>query len=216
MDDLYNSAERDGLTIGALANSSGLDPLLGSEGVRFDAQKLNWIGSIGKLQNVCATWHESAVRSIDDVRKQEVIVAGAGATTNTVVIPNILNKLLGTKFKVVAGYDRGSGLTMAVESRETDGIKRTVLELILMRQEMGRPFAAPPGVATERVNMLRAGFDATMKDPAFLAEAKRGNLDVDPLTGAQIDALLAKAYGSPQSAFKEASILLSPPGSSRP
>ena len=262
---LYNSAERDGLTIGALTNSSGLDPLLGSEGVRFDAQKLIWIGSIGKLQNVCATWHTSPVKSIGDVRAREVMVAGAGATTNTVIIPNILNKLMGTKFKVIAGYDPGSGLTIAVESGETEGIcglgwstlkaarpdwvtnkrlnillqlgleklpdlpdvpsaldliddaeNRKVLELILMRQEMGRPFAAPPGVAMERVNLLRAGFDATMKDPDFLAEAKRGSLDIDPISGKQIEALLAKAYGSSPSVIKEASTLLSPPGASRP
>ena len=47
---------KDGLTIAALTNDIAMDPLFGNPGARFDALKFNWIGSIGKLQNVCATW----------------------------------------------------------------------------------------------------------------------------------------------------------------
>ena len=53
---LYTSAERDGSTIGAFPNDIPMDPLFGNPGARYDAQKLNWLGSIGKLENVCATW----------------------------------------------------------------------------------------------------------------------------------------------------------------
>src|SRR4051812_23481744 len=54
---LYNNVEKDGLSIGALTNGVAMDPLFGNPGARFDSQKFNWIGSIGKLENVCATWH---------------------------------------------------------------------------------------------------------------------------------------------------------------
>src|SRR5712671_5047813 len=68
--------------------------------------------------------------------------------------------------------------------------QRTALKLIVSRQTMARPYVAPPGVPVERVRALRAAFDATMKDPAFLAEAKRQDLEVRPVSGMEADALL--------------------------
>ncbi|HTV35697.1 MAG TPA: hypothetical protein VMF12_04635, partial [Xanthobacteraceae bacterium] len=119
---LYNSAERDGSVIGAFTNGAAMDPLFGGPGAHYDPLQFKWLGSIGKLENVCATWHTSAVRSIAAARERQVIVAAAGATSNTAIAPNMLNTLIGTKFKVIAGYDPGSGLTMAVESGEAEGI----------------------------------------------------------------------------------------------
>src|SRR5262249_46025061 len=113
---LYNLSAPDGLTIGALTNGAAMDPLFGNPGAHYDALKLNWLGSIGKLENVCATWHDSPVRTIAQAREREVIVGAAGATSNSAIVPKILNALLGTKFKIVAGYDPGSGLTMSIES----------------------------------------------------------------------------------------------------
>jgi tripartite-type tricarboxylate transporter receptor subunit TctC len=62
---------------------------------------------------------------------------------------------------------------------------------------MARPFAGPPGIPTERLAALRAAFDATLKDPAFLADAKKQQLDITPYSGAQIDALLKDVYATP-------------------
>ena len=53
---LYNTADRDGLTLAALPNGASMDPLAGNPQARFDALKMQWVGSLGKLQNVCATW----------------------------------------------------------------------------------------------------------------------------------------------------------------
>ncbi len=108
---IFTTADRDGATIGAFPNNVTMDPLFGNPGARYDPLKLNWIGSIGKLQNVCATWHASPIKTIKQATEREVIVAGAGATTNTALMPRALNTLLGTKFRVVSGYDPGAGLT---------------------------------------------------------------------------------------------------------
>jgi tripartite-type tricarboxylate transporter receptor subunit TctC len=258
---LYTTADRDGSIIGAFPNNIPMDPLFGNPGARFDAQKLNWLGSIGKLENVCATWFTSPIKTIAQAREREVIVAAAAATSNSAIMPRVLNTLLGTRFKTVSGYDPGSGLTLALEGGETEGIcglswstmkasrphwisdrklnvivqvglsklpeladvpnaidliadpvKKRVLELILIRQEFGRPMAAPPGVPADRLAALRQAFDDTMKDPEFLAEAQQIQLEIDPLSAADIDKLLVTAYGTPQPIVRQAADLIEPPG----
>ena len=72
--------------------------------------------------------------------------------------------------------------------------QQAVVQLIVARQTMARPFAAPPGLPPERLAALRSAFDATMEDPEFLADASRQGLDVRPVTGAEADALIAKVY----------------------
>jgi tripartite-type tricarboxylate transporter receptor subunit TctC len=61
---------------------------------------------------------------------------------------------------------------------------------------MGRPFAMPPGVPAERVAAMRRAFDETLKDPGFLAEAAKLQLEIDPLSGTEIAALLNRAYSA--------------------
>jgi tripartite-type tricarboxylate transporter receptor subunit TctC len=256
---LYNNVEKDGLTIAALTNGVAMDPLFGNPGARFDSLKFNWLGSIGKLQNVCATWFTSPVKTIADARAREVVVGGVGATSNTVIVPKMLNEVLGTRFKVIPGYDPSSGLNLGVESGEVEGVcglswstlkasrpdwiannklnvivqvgleklpdlpnvpaaldlvtdpeKKEVLNLILIRQEMGRPIVTSPGVPAERVAALRAAFDATMQDQDFLAEAAKMQLEVDPLSGAAIDKLLATAYAAPPAIVAQAAALAEP------
>ncbi len=256
---LANTSERDGSVIAALTNTVAMEPLFGNAAARFDAVKLNWLGSIGKLQNVCATWHQSPAKAVQAAREREIIVAAAGATSNTAVVPRVLNALAGTRFKVVAGYDPGSGLTLALERGEAEGIcglswstikasrphwikdrllnvivqmgferladlpdvpraldivadpeNRKVLELILLRQEMGRPFAAPQDVPADRVGALRAAFAATLRDPDFRAEAERVQMEIDPLDARAIDDLLASAYGAPKPVIVRAGALVDP------
>jgi tripartite-type tricarboxylate transporter receptor subunit TctC len=86
-----------------------------------------------------------------------------------------------------------------------DPQKKAALKLIVSRQAIARPFAAPPGVPADRARALREAFDATMKDAEFLAEAKRLSLDVEPVTGAEVAALIRDVYASPPEAVKLAS-----------
>lgn len=76
---------------------------------------------------------------------------------------------------------------------------KTFFRLAVLPGEFGRPFVAPPGVPADRIQALRAAFDATMKDPEFAAEASKAQMIIDPLDGAQIQALLDEAYAAPQS-----------------
>jgi tripartite-type tricarboxylate transporter receptor subunit TctC len=78
------------------------------------------------------------------------------------------------------------------------------VQLILANLAMARPFVAPPDVPSARLEALRAAFEATAKDPAFLAAAKQARRIIRVYTAAQIDALLKKSYALPQPVVQRA------------
>lgn len=78
----------------------------------------------------------------------------------------------------------------------TEG-ERAALRLMLARLEYGRPFFLPPNVPPARIEALRRAFDATMKDPAYLAEADKLKIDVEPLSGEQVAALVEQVSRTP-------------------
>jgi hypothetical protein len=78
-----------------------------------------------------------------------------------------------------------------------DPEKKQILYLHFAPQAMGRPFAAPPDIPADRRAALLKAFDDTMSDPELLAEAAKQRMDIDPMTGKQIDALLAQIYSTP-------------------
>src|SRR6266508_2317436 len=75
---------------------------------------------------------------------------------------------------------------------------RQAMTMLFARTEYGRPYFLPPDVPPERVDALRRAFDATMKDPAFIAEAAKLQFEVDPLTGEQVQALVAQLANTPR------------------
>ncbi len=79
----------------------------------------------------------------------------------------------------------------------TTSRQRQMLKLVLSRQSMARPFAAPPGVPDDRKQALRQAFDETMADAEFLTEAKQRGLEVNPVNGASIDRLVGELYATP-------------------
>jgi tripartite-type tricarboxylate transporter receptor subunit TctC len=70
--------------------------------------------------------------------------------------------------------------------------------LILAGQAMSRPIAAPPGIPEDRKQALIAAFDATMKDPEFLADAQKMQAEINPISAAEIEKLLAEIYATPK------------------
>jgi tripartite-type tricarboxylate transporter receptor subunit TctC len=78
-----------------------------------------------------------------------------------------------------------------------------MLNLMFARQGLGRPYVAPPGVPADRAAALQAAFTATMSDPEFLADAKKGGFDLSPISGDQVAGLVNTAYGTPDSVIQE-------------
>lgn len=79
-----------------------------------------------------------------------------------------------------------------------DAEEKQAIEFLYAGQGIGRPFVAPPDLPPERLNMLRAAFDATMKDPDFIAETQRNKLDLDPQDGEHLAALVKQIYATPK------------------
>jgi tripartite-type tricarboxylate transporter receptor subunit TctC len=86
--------------------------------------------------------------------------------------------------------------------------QRQMLRLIFARQVMGRPFLAPPGVPQERVEALRAAFMATMADKEFLADAKKARLEIAPVSGDKVQALVKQTYATPMKVAQQAAAAL--------
>ena len=82
--------------------------------------------------------------------------------------------------------------------------QRQIVKLVLSRQIMGRPFAAPPGIPEDRKQALRKAFQDSFKDPEFLAEAKKRKMDVNPVSGDDIEKLVAEIYATPKEIVAEA------------
>ena len=76
--------------------------------------------------------------------------------------------------------------------------QKQAIEFLYAGQGIGRPFVAPPDLPADRLAMLRAAFDATMKDPDFVAEARASKLELEPEDGEHLAALIAKIYATPK------------------
>jgi len=76
--------------------------------------------------------------------------------------------------------------------------QQQIFKLIFARQVMGRPYLAPPGVPKDRAEALRTAFTDTMKDPDFLADAEKSQLEITPVTGAEVEKLVKELYQTPK------------------
>jgi tripartite-type tricarboxylate transporter receptor subunit TctC len=118
---LFTQAPQDGTTIGIVHSSVPLAPLWGSKGVRFDTLKFNWLGSLDRVDGMCISWNASPIKTWGDMLSKEMTVGSSGAGSQMETYPAILNKLFGTKIKVIAGYKDGVAVYIAMERGELDG-----------------------------------------------------------------------------------------------
>ncbi len=86
--------------------------------------------------------------------------------------------------------------------------QKQILRLIFARQVMGRPYVAPPGIPADRLAALRKAFMDTMKDPDFLAEAKKSELEITPVPGEEIQKLVEEVYETPKDVVAKASAMV--------
>jgi tripartite-type tricarboxylate transporter receptor subunit TctC len=119
---LYSLGPRDGTVIAAAINGIPTAPLLEPAAARFDSARLNWIGSTNRETYVAYAWRAAPVQSLADLMQKDLIVGATAAGTTLVDFPLVANKFLGTKFKVVRGYDSTPQINVAMERGEVEGI----------------------------------------------------------------------------------------------
>lgn len=85
-----------------------------------------------------------------------------------------------------------------VMDQATTDDQRQILRLVFSRQEFAWPFAAPPDIPADRAQALRDGFAATLKDPEFLEDAKKTQIDVNPVSAAAVEQLIGELYAAPE------------------
>lgn len=122
---LFNSAPRDGTFIGMMGNNFTASQAVGAKSVKFDAGKLNWLGSIAPVNETMAVWHTTGVKSIDDLRKRETVAGASGRGAITYFYASMMNEFLGTKFRIVTGYPGGNQINLAMERGEVEARNNT-------------------------------------------------------------------------------------------
>jgi len=250
----YNQAPRDGTTIAMVQNLFPAAQAIGKPGIKFDANKMRWLGTIAPVIETMAVWHTAGVKSIEDARRKEIV---AGATARGVIIysyPALMNELLGTKFKIVTGYTGGNEINIAMERGEVqarnntwsswkvtkaawlkekkihviaqagakaadldapaieDLVKsdadRQLVNIIVSGAALGRPMATTPDVPEPRLRALRAAFLAVMKDPEFVAETAKLNIEIDPVSGEAMQKIVANVLATPKPILERAKPLM--------
>src|SRR6185369_11084167 len=122
---LWAKAPRDGTVIGSFSRNIASQAVIGKMNIEADPRKFGWLGGTSLPSRVCTVSAKSGVKSPADLFTREVIVAGSGAGSSLSIVPTALNNVLGTKFKLVEGY-QGSGAAMiALERGEVEGICHT-------------------------------------------------------------------------------------------
>jgi tripartite-type tricarboxylate transporter receptor subunit TctC len=86
--------------------------------VHYDADKFNWLGSTGPQNEVILVWRTAEVTTIDQAKKHEIILGATGPASGLVIIPAVMNSVLGTKFKIVTGYRTSEDVNLGMERGE--------------------------------------------------------------------------------------------------
>jgi tripartite-type tricarboxylate transporter receptor subunit TctC len=118
---IYNAAERDGSVLALVQNNTPLEPLFGTKQARYDATRLNWLGTPSFEVAMVLLWHTVPVNSVDDLKRRETQMGASGANSTPAFYTRLLNATLGTKMKLVNGYPGQNEALLAMERGELDG-----------------------------------------------------------------------------------------------
>ena len=121
---LYNSSKPDGLTIGNWNSALVLNQALGDKNVKFDARRFGWIGAPTRSVPVCLVMRFTGLQNFAGILKsgRELKMGGTGPGSHSIDMPLLLNKMTGTRFRVVSGYQGTAQIRLALQRREVDGL----------------------------------------------------------------------------------------------
>ncbi|MSP38464.1 MAG: hypothetical protein EXR70_08245 [Deltaproteobacteria bacterium] len=120
---LYNNAKPDGLTVGIWNSALVFNQVMGDRNVKFDARKFGWLGAPSKSVPVCLIMGFAGPKTMDEIVKsgKTLRMGGTGPGSHSIDMPLLLNKMVGSKFAVVSGYQGTAQIKIALQRREVDG-----------------------------------------------------------------------------------------------
>ena len=223
----------------------------------FDLSKMSWIGTPAQQPQSFVVWKDAPFRALADLQQKEALFGTTSVGTDSAVMPHFTNQLMGTKIKVIAGYQGVSDIFHAMEQGElqgasvllssflgkadwvrdrkarvllhfgteriksiaevptaielaTDEDTKLMLLIYATKFKTTYPMLLPPGVPYDRIAALREAFDASMKDPAMIAEAAKFGIEIDPLGGAAIAQLMRDVDAAPKPVIERLRKLIEP------
>jgi tripartite-type tricarboxylate transporter receptor subunit TctC len=240
---VYGVAAQDGTEI-LLSHAIPLaEKLEAGSGIKFESRKMHWLGAYDAIAQSMTVWHTAPAKTLDDLKTKDMTIGAFNKNHLTYQWAALTKDVLGTKYKIVAGYRSGADCNIAMERGEIAGWvasweniigtrpqwikekkvrmlvqytlerqqdlqdvptllelappdKRDLVDFIVAGTPISRAMAVGPGVPADRVAALRKGFDALMKDPEFLADAKKRNLHIHPRDAKATHALVDKIIGA--------------------
>jgi len=233
---------RDGTVLTMVTQTFPLEQALSlNDKLKVDMRRLNWIGNMSDASNFLLTSRASLTRTIEDAKRRETIIGVPSIGDASAWLTLVTNGTLGTKFKLIPGYNSGPDMNLAMERREIDGRgtsnpkamfaggaetgpdgrplfnfllqwglkknpdfvdvpllselatnaeQKVIFDFVCQVASLARPVATNADVPPERVAALRRAFDATMKDPKFLAEAQRQGMEISAMAGEELQQLV--------------------------
>lgn len=127
----------------------------------------------GEVQGVCNAWESSKATWRKELDSHEII---------------ILLQMIGKRHPDLPN------VPLAIEFAKTDEARKLIRAAVHTFGPTSRPYVLPPGTPKERLETLRIAFMETMKDPEFLAEAKKAKLDINPLDGTELEANVREVF----------------------
>ena len=118
---IYNTAEHDGTVLALVQNNTPLEPLFGTKQARYDATRLNWLGTPSFEVAMVLLWHTVPVNSLAELKSRETQMGASGANSTPAFYARLLNATLGTRMKLVNGYPGQNDALLAMERGELDG-----------------------------------------------------------------------------------------------
>lgn len=118
---VFNVAPKDGSAIGMPLNNVVVYQVLRPDGVKYDSAKFTWLIGLVQLNSAIIVWHTAPAKTLEDARKTELVIGATAKSADNYQQPVLANSLLGTRFKMVTGYDGSPGMNLAMERGETHG-----------------------------------------------------------------------------------------------
>jgi tripartite-type tricarboxylate transporter receptor subunit TctC len=260
---LYNRARRDGTVIGMPNTNVIFEPtlkLLSREGgsVQFDLEKFIWLGTPVQEPQVLMVSSRAPATSLAQMKTTKVVFGSSGVGADNYTLPQVVNRIWGTKNEIVLGYKSPTDIFVAMERGEAQGVSaalstllvnrsrwlrdgtvtllmqfgaerarelpdlptaieqapndeaREMLRFIAAKFALARPLVLPPETPPDRVRALRDAYEATLKDPAFLADAKRIGIDVTPIDAARTTQMIHDIQTTPPDRIERLRAVINP------